>query len=118
MRYALNIYTDDSFTDIKRVAEADRCKIPYRVSMNLITSLEGIDLKDADDIIRFLATMPDMLDKIVKATFHVSELELECIDVMEFGPILKDMYDWAMTHVKGLEAKVKNVQTAVTTASA
>lgn len=33
MRLVLNIYTDDTLTDIKRVAEADRLKIPYRVAM-------------------------------------------------------------------------------------
>ena len=33
MKLALNVYTDDCLTEIKKTVETDRLKIPYRVAL-------------------------------------------------------------------------------------
>ena len=87
MKLTLTVYTDDTLTEIKRVVEADRVKIPYRTAIYIISSLEGKDIKNTDDIFNFVMSSLDKLDKIIKATFGVSELELDCIDISELGSV-------------------------------
>ena len=103
MNLVLNIYTDDELTEIKRVAEADRMKIPYRVSMYLIKSLEGIDVNNQNEILNFIGKSTDKLDKVIKATFKVSESELECIDTMDLVPIATELYNFAIEKIKGIK---------------
>lgn len=110
MNLVLNIYTDDELTEIKRVAEADRMKIPYRVSLYLIKSLEGIDVNNQNEILNFIGKSTDKLDKVIKATFKVSESELECIDTMDLVPIAMELYNFAIEKIKSIQGnKEKNV---------
>ena len=44
MNLVLNIYTDETLTDVKRVAEADSLVIPYRVSMWLLENLDSVKI--------------------------------------------------------------------------
>lgn len=103
MNLVLNVYTDDTLTEVKRVAEADRVKIPYRVSINIISSLEGMDIKNDNDILKVVSSSMDKLDKIIKATFGLSELELDCIDAGELGAVAVELYKWAMDKVKSIK---------------
>ena len=103
MKLVLNIYTDDSLTEIKRVAEADRLKIPYRVAMYVGQSLETLNLKSEDDIFNYVIKSLDKLDKIIKATFGVSETELECVDTMELGEVAVEVYKWAIEKINSLK---------------
>lgn len=110
MNLVLNIYTDESLTEVKRVAEADKLKIPYRVTMYLINSLEGIDIKDQNDLLNFVGKSMDKLDKVIKATFKVSESELDCIDSMELVPVAMDLYNFAVEKLDSIKGKKeKNV---------
>ena len=102
MHLVLNIYTDDTLTEVKRVAEADRLKIPYRVITYIGQSLETLDIDNESDLINFVSQNLDKLDKIIKATFGVSELELECIDTMELGAVGVDLYKWGIDKIKSL----------------
>ena len=112
MNLVLNIYTDDTLTEIKRTVEADRLKIPYRVAMYIAQSLETLDLKNEDDIFKFLTGSLDKVDKIIKATFGVTDTELECVDVAELGAVAKELYQWGMEKLNGLKgADSKNVVT-------
>ena len=44
MKFELKVYTDDSLKELKKVAEADELKIPYRVSLYVAQSLDGLNL--------------------------------------------------------------------------
>lgn len=112
MRLALNIYTDDTLTEIKRVAEADRLKIPYRVAVYIGQSLDALDLKNESDILRFVSSNLDKLDKIIKATFGLSETELECVDITQLGAVGVEIYKWGIEKLQSLKGNnSKNVET-------
>ena len=113
MDLKLNVYTDESMTEIKRVCEADKLKIPYRVSMYLISTLDELNLDNDDDLIKFISTNTDKLDKIVKATFGVSETELECVDGGELITVIKELYQWGIAKIDSLkkDKDEKNVMT-------
>lgn len=115
MNLTLNIYTDESMTELKRVCEADKLKIPYRVAMYLIQSLDSVNLDNQDDILKFITGNVDKMDKIIKATFGVSDPELECIDAGELIETLKELYQWAIEKINTLksEKNSKNVVTPV-----
>lgn len=105
MLLKLNIYTDESMTELKRTAEADKLKIPYRVAMYIIQSLDTINLDNEDDIIKFITGNVDKMDKILKATFGVSDSELECVDAGELLETLKELYVWAISKVNTLKSE-------------
>lgn len=112
MNLVLNIYTDDMLTEIKRVAEADRLKVPYRVAMYIGQSLDGLDLKSEDDILNFVLNSLDKIDKIIKATFGVTDLELECVDAAELGAVAVELYKWGIEKLNSLKGNdSKNAQT-------
>lgn len=102
MNLVLNIYTDDTLTEIKRKAEADRLKIPYRVAINIGKTLETLDIDNENDLLNFVSQNLDKLDKIIKATFGVSEPEMECIDVMELGVVGVELYKWGIDKINSL----------------
>ena len=104
MRLNLNIYTDESLTEVKRVVEADKLKIPYRTAIYLISSLDNTDIKNDNDLIKFVGGSIGRLDKIIKATFGVSENELDCIDAGELGAVALELYKWAMDKIKNIKS--------------
>ena len=111
MRLVLNIYTDDTLTQLKRVAEADQLRVPYRVAMYIGQSLDALDLKNENDIFKFLTGNLDKLDKIIKATFGLTETELECVDVAELGAVGVELYKWGIEKLNSLKGNSsKNVQ--------
>ena len=109
MNLVLNVYTDESLTEIKRVVEADRLKIPYRVAIYIGQSLDKLDLKSDSDLLNLIGGNIDKLDKIIKATFGVTETELDCIDAGELAPVGVEIYKWAMEKFKSLGGNEKNV---------
>lgn len=115
MLLKLNVYTDESLTELKRTCEADKLKIPYRVAMYLIQSLDGLNINNNDDLIKFVSANIDKMDKILKATFGVSESELDCIDSGELLSTVKELYVWAAQKLNDLkiEDNSKNVMTPV-----
>lgn len=113
MELRLNIYTDDSLTELKRTAEADKVKIPYRVAMALISALDNLNINSETDLLKFVGGSAGHLDKIIKATFGLSELELECVDAGELGAVAMELYKWAMEKIKSIRGNdSKNVMTA------
>lgn len=102
MDLRLNIYTDDSFSEVKRVCEADRLRIPYRVAMRLVETLDSVSLNNDDDLIKFISANTDKMDKIVKATFSVTDTELECVDGGELIETLKELYKWGIEKISTL----------------
>lgn len=112
MKLALTVYTDETMTDVKRVIEADELKIPYRVSMYLLACLDTLDMDNENELLKFVAGNTEKIDKIVKATFGVSEAELECVNGGELISMIKELYMWAMSKVNGLGGDEKNGVTA------
>ena len=110
MKLVLNIYTDENLNEVKRVVEADRLKIPYRVLTYIGESLQTVDLDNTNDLFNFVVFNIDKLDKVIKATFGVSETEMECIDVMELGNVALELYKWGVDKFKSLGANSKNAQ--------
>ena len=111
MNLVLNVYTDDTLTQVKRVAEADRVKIPYRVAVAVISSLEGLDIKNDNDILKAITGSSDKLDKIIKATFGLSENELDCVDGGELGAVAMELYKWGLDKINSIKGNnSKNVQ--------
>ena len=43
MRLILNVYTNETFSEIKRVCEAERVRIPYRVGIYVAQMLDQVD---------------------------------------------------------------------------
>ena len=112
MKLVLNIYTDDELTEVKRVAEADSLKIPYRVTTYIGQTLETLNMDNDNDLVNFVAQNLDKLDKVIKATFGVSESEMECIDAMELGAVAVELYKWGVEKIKSLKGNnSKNVET-------
>ena len=114
MNLVLNIYTDETLTDVKRVAEADSLVIPYRVSMWLLENLDSVkignnfNVDDGLSIMKFIGANTEQIEKIIKATFKVSNSELECIDTMEIVNVMKELYKWAIEKLNGLGGTEKN----------
>lgn len=112
MNLVLNIYTDDTLTEIKRTVEADKLKVPYRVAMYIGQSLDNIKLNNEDDLFKFVIGSLDKLDKIIKATFGLTESELECIDVAELGAVGVELYKYGIEKINSLKgSNQKNVET-------
>lgn len=103
MELKLNIYTDESMKEVKEVVTADKLKIPYRVAMYLISSLDTIDLDNDDDLIKFISSNTGSLDKILKATFGISESDLDGIDGGELISVIKELYTWAIGKMTSLK---------------
>ena len=110
MKLVLNIYTDDTLTELKRVVEAEQLKIPYRVLTYIGESLQTVDLDNSNDLFNFVVFNIDKLDKVIKATFGVTETEMECIDVMELGNVAMELYKWGLDKIKSMGANSKNSQ--------
>ena len=110
MKLVLNIYTDETLQEVKRVAEADELRIPYRVAIYVAQSLDKLDLKNTDDIFKFVTGSVDKLDKIIKATFGVTESELDCVNLAELGAVGVEIYKWFIGKVNSLNGNnSKNV---------
>ena len=110
MKLSLNVYTDETLTEIRRVVEADKLKIPYRVALYVAQSLDTVNFKNEDELFKFIIGSLDKVDKIIKATFGVSELELECVDVMELGAVGVEIYKWGVDKLNSMNGSTsKNV---------
>lgn len=105
MKLVLTVYKDDCLTEIDRVVEADRLKIPYRVAMYIGQSLETVNIDNEQDLLNFVTTNLEYIDKIVRATFGLSESELECVDAGELGNVAVELYKWGSEKLKSIKGK-------------
>lgn len=104
MKLRLNVYRDEDFTEIKRTCEADRLRVPYRVAMYVAQMLDGADdLTDERQILKMITGSGEYLTKIVKATFGVSETELECVDIGEMYDVGMELYRYALEKFQSLK---------------
>lgn len=101
----LNIYTDETLTEVERVVEADRLKIPYRVALTIGEALDELDLDtlNDNDVFKLITGNVDKVDKIIKATFGVKDSELERVDVVELGNVAVELFKWGMDKISSLK---------------
>lgn len=107
MQLKLTIYTDDTLAVVKKTVEANKLKIPYRVAMYIGQSLDTINLKSEDDIFKFIVNSLDKVDKIILATFGLTNEELECIDVSELGAVGVELYKWGIEKLNSLKGNTQ-----------
>jgi len=105
MRLELTIYKDETLTEIREKVEADGVKIPYRVAMQIISSLDGMNIENDNDILKFVTGSTGNLDKIIKATFGLKESDLDCIDSLELIGVATELYKWAVGKFATLRGK-------------
>lgn len=104
MQLRLNVYKDESFTEVKRTCEVDRLRVPYRVAMHVAKMLDKAeDLTDEKQVIKMIAGSGDHLTKIVRATFGVSETELECVDIGEMYDVGLELYRYVIDKFQSLK---------------
>lgn len=108
MNLVLKIYTDDTLTEVKRTIEADRLKIPYRVAMYVVNSMDSIDINSESDLLKVITGNTTQVDKIIKATFGVTDSELECVDVADLVGVGVEIYKWAVAKFSELKGGSKN----------
>ena len=92
MKLKLNVYTDETLTEIERTIESDRLKIPYGVVLYVAESVDRYDLKATDDLFYFAINSLNEITKIVKATFGITDNALDYIDVMELTEVGVEIY--------------------------
>lgn len=103
MNLVLNVYKDDSFTEIKRTCEADRLRVPYRVAMYVAQTLDKAeDITDEKQILKVITSSSEQVTKIIKATFGVSESELETVDVGEMYEVVTELYGYVVEKFSAL----------------
>lgn len=108
MNLKLTVYEDDSYSNVKRTAEADELVVPYKVAMWALENIDELDLKDGASVMRFVSSNTDKIEKILKATFKVTNSELECVNAMEVIKTVKELYSWVMDKVNDLGGNEKN----------
>lgn len=115
MNLILKIYKDETLTEVEREAQADRLKIPYRVATYVAQSLDTIGSMNNTEVFDFVINNLDKVDKIIKATFGVTDTELERVDLMELGDVATEIYKWAVEKFESLKngKKSKNLQETV-----
>lgn len=103
MQLRLNVYKDESFTEVKRTCEVDFIRVPYRVAMYVAQMLDQVeDFTDERQILKMIAGSGEYLTKIIKATFGVSETELECVDIVELGDTAMEIYRYVLGKFRSL----------------
>lgn len=108
MSLKLTVYKDETFAEVERIIEVEKPIIPYRVAMTIGASLDGIDKITNDDLYKFVIKNLDKLDRIMKATFGVTDSELDRVDVLELGRLGVELYKWAVekfNSIKGGQGK-------------
>ena len=117
MKLVLNIYTDETLTEVARVVESDRLKIPYRVVTYVANQLEVLDVTNEDDIFRLITSSTDEVEKVIKATFGLTDNDLDYVDAMELGTVGMELYKWVIEKMNSIKAKNGGGKNLVMTAS-
>lgn len=107
MEFKLTVYKDESLQEVKRIAEADSLKIPYRTSLDLINMLASIDGEEGEDVLGAIRSAPECLNKILKATFGLTETELDGINAAELIDVVKGLMTWCIAQLRGMHKPKK-----------
>lgn len=95
----ITIYQDDTYTDIRETRECDRIKVPFRVGQYVINTLSKLDYKDEQKVLSAILESEEQITKVVKATFGLTDDDLETVDVMELGDVAKEIINFVLSKV-------------------
>lgn len=98
----LNIYTDETLTEVREVREVARLKIPYRVGQYAINMIQNLDVTDDEKILRTVLGSEEQITAVVRATFGLTEDDLACIDVMELPETAKEIIAFVVNKLADL----------------
>ena len=98
----LNIYTDESFNEVREIRERDRMKIPYRVGQHVINTLSMLDLNNDQEVLHTLLESEKQITAVVRATFSLTDEELDYVDVMEMADLAKEIVAFVVTKMADL----------------
>lgn len=98
----LTIYTDASFSEVREVRERDRMRIPYRVAQYVLTALQDLDLKDDQKILHTVLSSEAQITAVVRATFGLTDEELDCVDVMDLADLAKEIIAFVVNKMTDL----------------
>lgn len=98
----LNIYKDETFTEVQEVREVERIKIPLRAAQYVMQAAKEYDLKNENEILRAVVNSEEQLVNTVRATFGLAEHELDYVDTVELGDVGKEIYKWVIEKLKDM----------------
>ena len=104
----LTIYQDDTFTDIRETRECDKIKIPYRVGQYVINIMGKIDYTDEKQLVDAVLDSEEQITKIVKATFGLTEDDLETVDLAELYETARQIINFVLSKFTELGAENPN----------
>lgn len=87
----LTIYTDETFCEVREVRERDRMKIPYRVGQHVVNLISTMDLNDEQQIIRSVLDSEEQITAVVRATFGLTDADLDHVDMMELADLGREI---------------------------
>lgn len=117
----LNIYTDDTFREVREVKEAERMKIPFRVARHVARLLPTLSSYDKKEIPFIICENEDQVAAIIQATFGLSEEDLDHVETLELGDLAKEIIQYVIEKMNELGVRLgdsedPNPQTPATTA--
>ncbi len=95
----ITIYQDDTYTEIRETREADRLKVPFRVGQYVVNTMSKLDYKDEQKIIGAVLDSEEQITKIVKATFGLTDEDLETVDMIELGDVAKEIINFVLAKI-------------------
>ena len=95
----ITIYQDDTYTEIRETREADRLKVPFRVGQYVVNTLSKMDFKDEQKILDAVLDSEEQITKIVKATFGLTDEDLETVDMIELGDVAKEIISFVVSKI-------------------
>ena len=109
----LTIYTDETFCEVREVRERDRMKIPYRVGQHVVNLISTMDLNDEQQIIRSVLDSEEQITAVVRATFGLTDADLDHVDMMELADLGREIIAFVVQKMAdmgvSLEADAPNV---------
>ena len=100
----LTIYTDESMAEVREVREVPRMKIPYRTSEAVTDMLADLDLEKMNNtaLLGMLIKNRHHITAVVRATFGLTEGDLNCVDTMELLDVGKEIVKWVLDEIAKL----------------
>ena len=107
----LTIYTDESMAEVREVREVPRMKIPYRTSEAVTDMLADVDLEKMNNtaLLGMLIINRHHITAVVRATFGLTEGDLNCVDTMELLDVGKEIVKWVLDEIAKLDGN-KNAE--------
>lgn len=103
----LHIYTDEAMTEVREIRERDRMKIPYRVGQYVIKAISTTDLNNDQDVLRKVLESEEQITAVVRATFGLSDEDLDHIDLMELADLAREIIGYVVGKIGELGAGVE-----------